>query len=188
VDPAVRVLAWRRTDEDAGHSMARVERSEAGWTFHGSEVLAGPGTVLSCGFRVDLDDAWATRGVDVWSVAADGERRLVLSADAERRWWRNDVRAPELDGCLDVDVAATPLTNTFPINRLASLAVGEHATSPVAWVEVPSLHVVRVEQTYRRLAERRWEYSDEAHGAFELSVDGDGLVVEYSGFATRVAP
>jgi hypothetical protein len=167
VDPAARVLAWRRTDEDAGHSMARVERSEGGWTFHGSEVLAGPGAVLSCGFRVDLDDAWSTRRVEVWSVAAPGERRLVLTADAEKRWWRD---------------------NTFPINRLASLAVGASATSPVAWVEVPSLRVARVEQTYRRLAERRWEYSDEAHGAFELSVDGDGLVVEYSGFATRVAP
>ncbi|MGY1604167.1 putative glycolipid-binding domain-containing protein [Geodermatophilus sp. SYSU D00815] len=188
MDPGVRVLAWRRTDEDAGHSMARVEHRADGWTFHGSEVLAGPATVLACGFRVEVDGSWRTRGVDAWSVAADGDHRLALAADAERRWWRDGVRAPELDGCVDVDVAATPLTNTFPINRLASLPVGASATTPVAWVEVPSLRVVRVEQTYRRLAGRRWEYSDEAHGAFELSVDDDGLVVDYTGMAARVRP
>lgn len=187
MDLAVRVLAWQRIDEEAGHSVARVARRDDGWRFHGNEVLAGPGTILACGFRVDVDSTWSTREVEVWSVSRDGERRLTLAADAERRWWRDGEPAPELAGCIDVDVAATPVTNTFPINRLASLPVGAGATSPVAWVEVPSLRVVRVEQTYRRLADRRWEYSDEAHGAFELSVDEDGLVVHYTGFATRVA-
>jgi len=28
-----------------------------------------------------------------------------------------------------------------------------------------------------------WEYSDPTHGAFRLTVDADGLVVEYEGFA-----
>jgi hypothetical protein len=188
VNPAVRVLAWRRTDEDAGHSMARVERRADGWTCHGTEVLAGPGTVLACGFRIDLDDAWVTRRVEASAVAAAGERRVVLTADGSRRWWLDGARVPALDGCVDVDVAATPLTNTFPINRLASLAVGDSVTFAVAWVDVPALQVLRVEQTYRRLARLRWEYSDRAHGAFELTVDEEGLVVEYTGFAVRVAP
>lgn len=60
-------------------------------------------------------------------------------------------------------------------------------TSPVAWVDVPELGVTRVEQTYRRLGPLRWAYADPAHGAFELTVDDDGLVVDYTGFATRVA-
>ncbi|RFU21803.1 putative glycolipid-binding domain-containing protein [Geodermatophilus marinus] len=187
-EPGVRVVAWRRVDEDAGHSLARVQRRADGWTCHGTEVLAGPGTLLACGFRVDLDPGWTTRAVEVWSLAAGGERRVGLTADTGRRWWRDGVRAPELDGCTDVDVAATPLTNTFPINRLASLPVGDAVTSAVAWVEVPGLRVLRVDQTYRRLADRRWEYRDDAHGAFELAVDAGGLVLDYAGFATRVAP
>jgi hypothetical protein len=113
---------------------------------------------------------------------------VVLTADGSRRWWLDGARVPALDGCVDVDVAATPLTNTFPINRLASLAVGDSVTFAVAWVDVPALQVLRVEQTYRRLARLRWEYSDRAHGAFELTVDEEGLVVEYTGFAVRVAP
>ena len=185
VDP--RVVAWRRTDEDAGHSLARVEERDGRWLFHGTEVLAGPGTLLACSFRVEVDSAWVTRAVEVSSVSAGGERRLVLAADDERRWSRDGVRAPGLDGCVDVDVAATPLTNTLPIRRLASLAVGQEVTTPVAWVDVPALGVVRVDQTYRRVGPRRWEYSDDAHGTFVLTVDDDGLVVDYTGMATRVA-
>ncbi|MGY1700979.1 putative glycolipid-binding domain-containing protein [Geodermatophilus sp. SYSU D00766] len=182
-----RVVAWRRSDDERGHSLARVERRGEGWLVHGTEVLAGPSTLLSCAFRVELDGAWSTRAVEVTAVSADGERRLRLTADDDRRWTRDGVRAPEFDGCVDVDVAATPLTNTFPIRRLAALEVGRQVTSPVAWVDVPALGVTRVEQTYRRLGPRRWEYADPAHGAFELSVDDDGLVVDYTGFATRVA-
>jgi len=115
-----------------------------------------------------------------------GERRLRLTVDVGRRWWRDGTRAPDLDGCIDVDVAATPLTNTFPINRLAGLAVGASATSSVAWVDVPDLSATRVDQTYERLADRLWRYSDQRHGAFELSVDDDGLVIDYTGFASRV--
>lgn len=182
-----RVLAWRRTDEDAGHSLARVERRGAGWLLHGSEVIAGPRVLLACSFRVEVDDAWATRAVEVVSVAPAGERRLLLSADGDRRWTRDGAPDPALDGCVDVDVAATPLTNTLPIRRLGSLAAGEEVVTPVAWVDVPSLRVTRVEQTYRRLDARRWRYSDASHGAFELTVDDDGLVVEYTGMAVRVA-
>ena len=182
----MRVLAWQRSDENVGHSFARVERLPDGWLCHGSEVVAGPSATLACGFRVDLDAGWGTRAVEVWSVSRSGERRLRLTADVGGRWWRNGTRAPDLDGCIDVDVAATPLTNTFPINRLAGLAVGASATSPVAWVDVPELSATRVDQTYQRLADRLWRYSDQRHGAFELSVDDDGLVVDYTGFASRV--
>ena len=182
-----RVVAWRRTDEDAGHSLARVERRDGGWLFHGTEVLAGPSTLLSCSFRVEVDDTWATRAVEASAVSADGERRLVLTADVDRRWTRDGEPAPELDGCVDVDVAATPLTNTLPIRRLAWLTVGEEVTTPVAWVDVPALRVARVDQTYHRLGPSRWRYSDDAHGAFELTVDDDGLVVTYTGMATRAS-
>ena len=180
------MVAWRRTDENPGQSIARVEQRPDGWLCHGDEVLVGPGAIRSCGFRVEVDVGWATRTVEAWSVSEAGERRVRLTADADGRWWRDGSRAPQLDGCIDVDVAATPLTNTFPINRLAGLRVGASVTAPVAWVDVPELGVTRVDQTYRRLADRRWQYSDEQYGAFELSVDHDGLVIDYTGFATRV--
>lgn len=186
-----RLLAWARTDELAGHSMARVERRPGGWRLHGAEVVGGPSAVFVCSFRMDVDDAWFTRAVTVRVVDEDGERELSMTVAVPGSWRVDGAGRPDLEGCLDVDVAATPLTNTFPIRRLATLQVHEEVSLPVAWVDIPSLSVSRVEQTYRRLPDvgglAAWEYRDDAHGRFALQVDDDGLVVEYEGFARRTA-
>jgi uncharacterized protein len=186
-----RLVAWERLSGSTGHSMARVAPLPNGWRCHGAEVLAGPGALLSCWFRVDLDPGWVTRAVVVGAVGADGERMLVLSADDERRWDVDGEHRPDLDGCIDVDIAATPLTNTFPLRRLTGLDVGREVTTPIAWVDVPGLDVTRVDQTYRRLPDAggfaAWEYRDGRYGPFVLTVDEDGLVVTYEGFARRVA-
>jgi uncharacterized protein len=181
-----RLVAWRRTDESAGHSVARVEaHPQGGWMAYGDEVLATGPDVLGCWFQVGLLDDWTTYVVNVVAFGAAGTRMRALRVE-DGAWELDGEPAPYLDGCLDVDVAATPLTNTFPIRRYADLAVGERRTAPVAWVAVPSLEVTRVEQTYERLGADRWRYSDPDHGAFELVVDEDGLVVDYEGFATRL--
>jgi hypothetical protein len=180
------MLGWRRIDKARGHGMARVERLETGWLCYAAEVLIEPHETSACSFTVQLDQYWATREVEVNAVSRQGLERLSLTTDETQDWWRDSHPVPALKGCVDVDIAATPLTNTFPIRRLASLAVAEQRTMPVAWVDVPTLQVTRVEQTYRRLAPDRWEYSDPAHGAFELSVDHQGFVVDYEGLASRV--
>ena len=182
------LVAWERDDESRGHSIAHRQRLDDGWLFHGSEVMVGDDT-LSCTFRVVVGPDWVTRHVEALSVSAAGEMRLTLGA-VDGRWTVDGEPRPDLDGCVDVDIAATPLTNTFPIRRLAHLAIGEPVTSGVAWVDVPALGVTRVDQTYVRLEDRGglacWRYSDPDHGAFELTVDDKGLVVDYEGFARRI--
>jgi hypothetical protein len=182
------IVAWERADEDRGVSIARRERLEDGWLFHGSEVLVGDET-LSCSFSVVVGTDWVTRRVEASTVSTVGETHRVLES-VDGRWTVDGAPRPDLDGCIDVDVAATPLTNTFPIRRLAALAVGQAVTSGVAWVDVPALGVTRVEQTYERLVDNhglaRWRYHDPLHGAFVLTVDDEGLVVDYEGFARRI--
>lgn len=120
----VTLASWVRDDDQHGHSLARVEQDADGWLVHGTEVLGGPVELLTCSFRVRLGPDWRTREVEVTTLAQPGERHLRLRADRQQRWWHDDQRAGDLDGCVDVDVAATPLTNTFPIRRLASLDIG----------------------------------------------------------------
>ncbi len=182
-----KVVAWARADDQRGHGVARLAPVPGGWACWGTEVLAGPDAASSCHFRVDLDARWHTRRVHVTAVA-ERATTVELVCDGEGHWIRDGLPAPELAGCTDVDVAATPLTNTFPIRRLGELATGAAATLAMAWIDVPSLAVTRVEQTYTRLAERGWRYHDDTYGDFELTVDEDGLVVDYAGLATRVWP
>jgi hypothetical protein len=171
--------------------MARIERQPAGWHAAGAEVSADDGVVMSCRFDVQLDLAWQTVDVQV-SSWTDVRRAHRLTVDRQRRWRADGEPREDLSGCVDVDVSATPLTNTFPLRRLDALPAGESVTLPVAWVDVPSLEVHRVLQRYTRLSDPRpgrpatWEYADPIHGAFLLSVDDDGVVIDYQGFATRV--
>ncbi len=53
----------------------------------------------------------------------------------------------QLRGCIDVDIAVTPFTNTLPIRRL-NLAPGTDAMIEVAYVEVPSLALCAASQRY----------------------------------------
>ena len=186
------MLAWERDDEGVGHSAARWERVADGYLFHGTEVLVLEAEIITCTFSVALGHDWVTTRVEAAAVSAAGATRLVLEADERRVWSVDGDHRPDLDGCLDVDVAATPLTNTFPIRRFADLDVGDARTTPIAWVDVPGLGVHRVDQTYERLPDRdglaAWRYSDDEHGAFTLTVDGDGLVVDYEDLARRLRP
>jgi hypothetical protein len=182
------IVAWERTDDRRGLSIARRERTGDGWVFHGSEVLVGA-EASSCTFSVTVGTDWRTRRVEVAALSAAGEAHRTLAV-VDGRWTVDGAARPDLDGCVDVDIAATPLTNTFPIRRLTDVPVGEAVTSAVAWVDVPALRVTRVDQTYERLGHldglARWRYRDPLHGAFLLGVDDEGLVVDYEGFARRI--
>ena len=67
------------------------------------------------------------------------------------------------------------------------LAPGRLTDAPAAYVQALDLSVVRLEQTYRRLDDRRFDYASTAFG-FEaiLEYDAAGLILDYPGIAVRV--
>ena len=46
------------------------------------------------------------------------EADLSLTGDGAGRWQIDGRDAPDLDGCLDLDIQVTPFTNSLPIRRL----------------------------------------------------------------------
>ena len=83
------------------------------------------------------------------------------------------------------------MTNTPPLVRLG-LAVEESAEIPVLWVRIPELVVEVVTQRYERLPPAdgldryRFSFTSDGDPVHLLTVDEDGLVVDYGGFATRL--
>jgi hypothetical protein len=111
-----------------------------------------------------------------------------LAPDGQGHWRDADARAlPELDGCIDIDIWPTPFTNTFPIRR-QPLAIGERREFVMAWVSAPELTVRPMRQGYTRLADRLYLYQNLDGSGFraELSVDDDGVVLDYQGLFRRV--
>jgi hypothetical protein len=170
----------------------QLERHTRGFVAEGWEVVGDTGEAWVFHFTLRTDAAWRTRSVTVESTDATGSRRARLTADGAGSWLVDGQHRAELDGCLDVDLAGAPFTNTLPIRRLC-LAEGEHAEIRAAWIDVPSLAVHSMEQRYTRLETGgtldRYEYRSLPSGRrYLLSVDDEGIVVEYEGLATRVYP
>jgi hypothetical protein len=86
---------------------------------------------------------------------------------------------------LDVDLYNSPLTNTLPVRRLGlhRAAPGTVSTIEAAWVLLPSLAVLPVEQVYEVLPGRQVRYSSEDFTAV-LQLDPEGYVMDYPGLAT----
>jgi hypothetical protein len=195
--PLPRLVRWRRID-CVGLDIGRLGRMEnigleeatSGFALDGHEVVISP-RAYSVYFAVTVDDAWNTQYVTVGVTSGSVNRGTTLEVH-EGSWWVHGRRRRSLDGCLDVDVAATPLTNTLPIRRLG-LSVGDEALIRVAWVNVPSLRVTRKEQGYKRIGPidgspglEVWDFWPIGGRTYRLTVDEDGLVVDYQDLAERV--
>jgi hypothetical protein len=132
------------------------------------------GAPLRLQYRLTCDAGWSTTALRVDDLASGD--RIELTRD-------------ELDAAaaVDVDIAATPFTNTLPIRRLA-LDPGDAAEITVVFVAVtPALAFRPVRQRYTRLADRRYLYESlESDFKRELLVDEAGLVVDYPGIWQRV--
>ena len=110
-----------------------------------------------------------------------GGKAFAMYGDGQGHWRDSEGRTLEaIEGCIDIDIAATPFTNSLPIRRL-KLARGERRPIEVAYIAAPGLVPKRVEQAYVCIEPDR-EYRYE--GIFrdftaDLRVDEDGLVIDY---------
>jgi len=138
-------------------------------------------------YRVELDPDWCVRRVAL-TVTNAGEpaRSLELVSDG-RGHWQDGIGnvLPEVDQCLDIDISATPFTNTLPIRRLR-LQPGQVAPILALFIDVPQLTIAPVAQRYTGLAPDQVRYESVDSGfTRDLVIDGEGLVVEYPGLFTR---
>lgn len=181
--------AWRLVDAHDGFEVVFLRSDDNGVRIDGQSTGVERGEVWALSYSLELDAAWATRSARVRGRTASGERETVLEGDGAGAWLVDGAPAPDLDGCRDVDLEGSALTNALPVHRLA-LAVGARADAPAAYVRAAGLSVERLAQTYARLEDdgddTRYAY---ASPGFEyegvLTYDEHGLVLEYPGIAVR---
>jgi uncharacterized protein len=186
-----RCAAWRHRDARDGFEVVFLGRGTAGLTADGTTTAVEDDEAWTVRYAIALDHAARTRSAAVMSETAAGRRELTVAADGAGRWRRDDRPAPELDGCLDVDLESSALTNAFPVHRLG-LRVGQYAEAPAAYVRALDLRVERLAQRYERLPDmggaQRYRYAAPAFDfECELVYDRFGLLVDYPGIAARVA-
>lgn len=163
---------------------------EAGAEADGLVLRYHNGTALRIAYRVECDPQWKTRKVAL-ELTGRATTGLQFFGDGNGGWsGENGAALGELAGCLDVDIMATPFTNTLPVRRLG-LAVGESREIAVAYVSIPDLRLSRLPQRYTCLEKGagggRYLY-ESLQGGFkaELRLDEHGLVVDYEGIWERL--
>jgi hypothetical protein len=175
--------------EGQGLEHLRLVTSDDGVVANGLVIGLEAGRPFRIGYEINCDGFWRVR--EVRAAAPDLERPVLeLLSDGKGHWKRGGGEpVPELDGCVDVDISATPSTNTLPIRRLG-LKPGQSEELAVAYIRVPELLVGPERQRYRCLEARadgglyRFEALPSGFTA-ELPVDAEELVIDYPGLFRR---
>jgi hypothetical protein len=177
-----RALAW------PGLEHLRV-RDASGAIAADSVLLAHvEGSPVRLFYQLECDLDWRTRRVRV-ELPARGREVSLESPEAGR--WRGPrgEPLPDLDGCVDVDIALTPFTNTLPILRLR-LRAGESRELRMVYFRPPDFRPEAAVQRYtcleQRLASAVYRYESGQFRA-DLRVDGHGLVEAYPDLWERAA-
>jgi hypothetical protein len=181
---------WHHHEARVGFEVAYFERRTEGWRIDGTTAALQDGATWVVSYRIALDVSWRTVSARVITRSALGSREVALDRDQADRWNVDSRPAPHLDGCLDVDLEASALTNAFPVRR-HELAAGETMNVPAAYIRVTPEPVERLDQSYQRSVDdvsgnQRYDYAAPAFDfAARLSYDSAGLVIDYPGIAIR---
>lgn len=203
-EASARLVRWTGVDDPDRIDVASVTFAADSLAAHGTSTT----TRYSAAWSLETGADWRTERVSV-SVHGDAwSRQLELTRSREGRWSstvrqhgdgalpRAGIADPDaLHGAVDCDLALCPLTNTMPIRRLDLLAGSvpeQHLV--MAWIDLPSLQVVRSDQVYASLdafdPDRGYgvvtyrSYSRDFTGL--LTVDRDGIVIDYPSLAKRM--
>jgi uncharacterized protein len=181
--------AWQHRGARAGFEVAWFRPASGGYHLSGCTTGAEDGQTWVVSYAIELDEAWTTRSARITGQSAAGIRHARLQADGHGHWRVDGAAASHLDGCLDVDLESSAMTNTLPVHRMG-LSVGARSSAPAAYVRARDLGVERLEQEYVRACdEGRHQRYDYAAPVFDFAAclvyDEAGLVLDYPGIALR---
>ncbi len=140
-------------------------------------------------YEIQTESDWKVRACTL-RLLGDTTPVVTLHADGEGHWTdAAGVPLSALDGCIDVDISATPFTNTLPIRRV-SLHPGQSVDLLVVYLSVPNMEVRSAPQRYTCLegnaAGGLYRYESlTSDFTRDLRVDAQGLVIDYPGLWKR---
>src|SRR5690606_29043812 len=109
------VAAWRHCGARDGFEVVFATSSTHGWRFEGSTAAIEGGCAWQVGYTIEVDRGWSTLSVHLVGRSLGCGREVAIERGADGTWHVNGRPAPALDGCTDVDLESSVLTNTFPV-------------------------------------------------------------------------
>ena len=182
----MREVRWASLEGD-GVEHLTFDRSGGAIVVESAVVGQRYGRAYGLAYRVECDSQWRVKYA-VLKVMGGGT--LELHGDGAGHWRDGSGRELyELAGCIDIDIAATPFTNSLPRGRRGRARGGRRALDG-ADISPPHRTVTPVKQAYACIEPgRRYRYE----GIFrnftaEMDIDNDGLVIDYETLFKRLPP
>ncbi|MFJ8090698.1 putative glycolipid-binding domain-containing protein [Lysinibacillus sp. NPDC095746] len=137
-------------------------------------------------YKVDLDANWFTKKL---TIMVDEHNSLKLTSDGKGNWFENDGQViDKLKGAIDIDISATPFSNSLPINRM-NWVLNQEEHFEMVYISIPSLEVKKVPQSYKYLNNngklRYFKYRSYDYETI-ICVDEQGLVIDYPNLFRRI--
>jgi uncharacterized protein len=169
-------IVWRGVEVE---SLERLTLGDGPEGIEASGVIDSARGRYSYDIRCDRD--WTFRTLHLEALA--GHRVLEIEHGAEG-WTVDGVSRPDLAGCVDIDLAVSPFTNTLPIRRMGDEDEGDF---DMAYISFPDLEVYVDPQRYTRVDEGVWRFESlDTDFEAEITVDARGLVIDYPGLFERL--
>jgi len=174
----IRWINWAR---DTTETLLLTEKTEG--VFANSTISNGE-KHLTIKYTLICKPSWKVKSLSLQLV--ETKKRLRLESDGHGNWSNDLGIMPKLHGAIDVDITATPYTNTLPIRRL-KLEKGQHKEILVVYITIPELNVTIDRQRYTCLSKYIFLF-EQINSKFKrkIEVDKDGLVLEYPGLFKRL--
>ena len=183
--PRHRLLRWRPV-EGEGLEQLEFGPEEGELVARGVVIGEREGRSFGVDFTIVCDETFAVRELHLGTTSGHA---LYLQSNGAGSWRNHDDRPlPEFDGCIDVDLAGSPSTNTLPIRRIDWAAQpGGRAEITTLYVPFDSFAPTTDRQIYTRLGADRFRY-EAADGSFtaDITTDEDGFVNDYPGLFIRL--
>jgi uncharacterized protein len=164
----------------SGVENCTVSRSASGWSLEGNLVRRFKKGTAMVTYLIGTDSRWRTKRVSIEQVLQGRRSTLDLEVRGSK-WFRKEKEVASVRGCRDVDLQASPVTNSLPIRR-GHPKIGETVELTAAWVRFPSLKIAPLRQSYERLGPRTYRYRSAGGFTAELEVDDLGLVRRYGNY------
>ncbi|MDQ8727321.1 putative glycolipid-binding domain-containing protein [Bradyrhizobium sp. LHD-71] len=174
---------WRRLDEP-GLELMHLSKTADGVQVTSDLIHAGADP-FGLRYSWSLDGSWRTKSLRI-SLRREGRD---FTCDVERTgassWSVDGQPRPDLSGCIELDLSATPFCNSLAIRHLG--ATGELV---VGFIQLPGLSITPSLQRYEAMGPNQWRFVDlGASKGFTaiLTLDSENLVQRYEGLFEEIS-
>ncbi|MGI2327957.1 putative glycolipid-binding domain-containing protein [Planococcus sp. YIM B11945] len=177
-------MVWENKDT-FGCEYLKFTVAEHSFFAESTGIYLEPNYPIQINYQIALDRAWRTKSVAIQNRSGN---KLQLTSTGTGNWFdEHGNQLDKLTGSIDVDLSATPFSNTFPINR-SDWKTGQTREFDMAYIFVPLLEVQKMKQTYTFIETKgKNKVSKFQSPGFEslILVDENGFVVEYPQLFSR---